>query len=173
MAEFDGVVTQKFVNTGDHLMEGGTLMEITDLSYIWVVFDVYEKDLNELSIGQLVNFKRNGSNETFEAPISFISPKVNPDTRVVEVRVELKNNKGIFKPDMFVKGSVSARKTEGLLIDRSAVLWTGKRSIVYVKTSGDWTFQLREIELGNLLNHQYEVLSGLRAGKNSLPMVSL
>ena len=84
-------------------MEGGTLMEITDLSYIWVVFDVYEKDLNELSIGQLVNFKRNGSNETFEAPISFISPKVKTDTRVVEVRVELKNNKGIFKPDMFVK----------------------------------------------------------------------
>ena len=49
------------------------------------------------------------------------------------------------------------------MIDRSAVLWTGKRSIVYVKTSGDWTFQLREIELGNLLNDQYEVLSGLRA----------
>ena len=165
LAEFDGVITQKFVNTGDHLIEGGALMEITDLSHVWVVFDVYEKDLNELTIGQLIRFKRNGSNETFEVPISFISPEVNPNTRVVEVRADLPNKNGIFKPDMFVKGSVSAQNTEGLLIDRSAVLWTGKRSIVYVKTSDDWTFQLREIELGNLLNDQYEVLSGLSAGE--------
>ena len=164
LAEFDGIITKKFVNTGDHLMEGGALLEISDLSKVWVVFDVYEKDLDQLEIGQLVSYRRNGSNEVFEGPISFISPEVNPNTRVVEVRVDQRNNSRTLKPDMFVKGSIAGRTTKGLLVDRTAVLWTGKRSIVYIKTSADWTFELREIELGNLINDQYEVLSGLSPG---------
>ncbi len=164
LAEFDGIITKKFVNTGDHLMEGGALLEISDLSNVWVVFDVYEKDLDQLEIGQLVSYRRNGSNEVFEGPISFISPEVNPNTRVVVVRVDQRNNSRTLKPDMFVKGSIAGRTTKGLLVDRTAVLWTGKRSIVYIKTSADWTFELREIELGNLINDQYEVLSGLSPG---------
>lgn len=165
LAGFDGVITKKLVNAGDHLHEGQGLLEITDLSQVWAVFEVYEKDLGQLQVGDQLSFTASGSKAVFTVPISFISPEVDPQKRVVEVRADVANVRDRLKPDMFLNGHLATVSGTALMVPRSAVLWTGERSIVYVKTPGELSFELREIELGRAMNDFYQVIEGLVAGE--------
>ncbi len=165
LAGFDGVVTRKLVNTGDHLHEGGGLLEITDLSEVWVVFEVYERDLPKIQLGDEVEFKARGVRGRQTARISFISPEVNAQSRVVEVRADISNRAGLLKPDMFVDGNVMMDTNEALLVPGSAVLWTGKRSVVYVKLPGEQSFELRHVTLGEPVGDAYVIEEGLEAGE--------
>lgn len=163
LADFKGVITEKLVNNGDHLMEGQALMEIADLSKLWVVFDVYEKDLNAIRLGDEIDFTLNGTTKSFKARVSFISPNVDPTTRVVEVRADI-NNKGDLKPEMFLQGEITTSASNELMVPKSAVLWTGKRSVVYTKTGDGASFKLNEVSLGARVGDSYIVESGLEAG---------
>jgi Cu(I)/Ag(I) efflux system membrane fusion protein len=99
----------------------------------------------------------------------FIDPVIDPVNRVAKVRLEMSNPGAKLKPEMFVTGIVKSNLDEFkdmLVIPRSAVLWTGKRSIVYVKQPGDEPiFKIREIELGPQLGNSYVVAEGLADGE--------
>jgi Cu(I)/Ag(I) efflux system membrane fusion protein len=94
---------------------------------------------------------------------------IDPVTRVAKVRVEVNNETGKLKPEMFATGIASANLSayrNNVVIPRSAVLWTGKRSIVYVKLPGiEPVFKLRDIELGPMLGDSYVVINGLLEGE--------
>ena len=128
------------MNNGDYVSQGTVLFDIADLSHLWVMFDAYESDLPFLNIGDKLDFTVQAMpGETYTGKIIFIDPVVDPVTRVSKVRVEINNQTGKLKPEMFATGIVQANLTEfrdKLVIPRSAVLWTGKRSIVYVKQPG-------------------------------------
>lgn len=164
LAGFDGVVTKKLVNAGDHLHEGGGLLEITDLSKVWVIFEVYERDLSRVQLGDEIEFTTRGVRGSQKARVSFISPEVNAQRRVVEVRADVGNPNGLLKPDMFVDGSLIMNSGETLLVPKSAVLWTGKRSIVYVKLPEGQGFELRNVTLGEPTGDTYVIEEGLVAG---------
>ena len=165
LADFSGVVTAKMVKTGDHLHEGDPLLQITDLSTLWVVFEVYEKDLAQVQPGDVIHFSNPGLSEELEAVISFISPRVNPKTRVVQVRGEVNNQKGLLKPDMFVSAKLNSNQGRTLVVPKSAVLWTGKRSVVYVQKGNQPEFELHEITTGSSTGSAYQVLEGLSSGE--------
>src|SRR5690606_10564224 len=118
---------------------------------LWVLFDAYESDLRFLKRGERLTFTVEAfPGEKFTGTIAFIDPVIDPVTRVAKVRVETRNSSGRLKPEMFVTGIVSTTLSEfsnNLVIPKSAVLWTGKRSIVYVKQTGidDPVFRMREI----------------------------
>ena len=166
-----GIVTARRVNTGDHVSEGSVLFDIANLSSVWVLFDAYETDLPFLKIGNTISFNLQALPGTnFSANIQFIDPVIDPVNRVAKVRVEISNAGGKLKPEMFATGIVKANLNEfknKLVIPRSAVLWTGKRSIVYVKQAADegFNFKMREIELGPMLGNSYVVESGLTEGE--------
>ncbi|HEY9117995.1 MAG TPA: efflux RND transporter periplasmic adaptor subunit, partial [Roseivirga sp.] len=132
---------------------------------VWAVFEVYEKDLAKVKVGDQIQFQPNGSSQTYQAQISFISPAVEAGSRIVEVRADINNASGILKPDMFIKASLVSSNASEISVPRSAVLWTGKRSIVYVKLPNNEGFELREIELGNKFGESYQVVSGLQTGE--------
>jgi membrane fusion protein, copper/silver efflux system len=165
-----GIVTTKRVNTGDHVSEGAVLFEVANLSSVWVLFDAYESDLPFLKVGNTISFSLQALPGTnFSANIRFIDPVIDPVNRVAKVRVEVSNAGGKLKPEMFATGVVKANLNEfkdKLVIPRSAALWTGKRSIVYVKQpDGDGiNFNMREIDLGPMLGNSYVVLGGLKEG---------
>lgn len=161
LAGFDGVITEKLVNSGDHLHEGEGLLEITDLSNLWVVFEVYERDLEKIKLGDKISFTSRASSKARTATISFISPEVDPQSRIVEVRADIANTDNRLKPDMFVEGSLRIDSQGSLMAPKSAVLWTGKRSIVYVKIAGEQSFELREVLLGESMGDYYEIKEGL------------
>lgn len=165
LADFSGVITAKMVKAGDHLHEGDALLQITDLSTLWVVFEVYEKDLAQVQQADVIRFSNPGLSEEMEAIISFISPRVNPKTRIVQVRCEVNNQKGLLKPDMFVSAKLSSNQGQTLLVPKSAVLWTGKRSVVYVQKGDEPEFELREITTASATNSAYQVLEGLEPGE--------
>lgn len=165
-----GIVSAKKVNTGDYVSQGTVLFNIADLSDLWVLFDAYESDLPFLNPGDDISFTVQAMpGETYSGKISFIDPVVDPATRVSRVRVEISNRNGKLKPEMFATGIVRANLAmfrDKLVIPRSAVLWTGKRSVVYVKQAGDEpVFSIREIELGPMLGNSYIVGDGLSEGE--------
>lgn len=166
-----GIVTARRVNTGDYVSQGTILYDLADLSSVWVMFDAYESDLPFLGTGDKLTFTVQAiPGKTYTGKIIFIDPVVDPVTRVSKVRIEVSNQSGKLKPGMFATGTVQANLSEfndKLVIPRSAVLWTGKRSIVYVKQPGsdEPVFNIREIELGLALGGSYIVAGGLTEGE--------
>jgi Cu(I)/Ag(I) efflux system membrane fusion protein len=165
-----GIVTARRVNNGDYIAQGSVLYEVADLSRVWVLFDAYESDLLFLKKGDKISFTVQAlPGTTLSGNIMFIDPVIDPVARVAKVRVEIGNQAGKLKPEMFVTGIVKANLNEyhdKFIIPRSAVLWTGKRSIVYVKQKGahEPIFKLREVELGPMLGNSYVIISGLDEG---------
>lgn len=166
-----GVVTSRKVSRGDYVSQGSVLFEIADLSKVWIIFDVYENDIQFLKKGTRVSFSlQSYPGETFRANIEFIDPVVDPVTRVSKARAEASNTSGKLKPGMFATGIVRSLPEgyrNNLVIPRSAVLWTGKRSVVYVKLkdSPDPVFKMREVVLGPSLGNSYVVTEGLVKGE--------
>ncbi len=153
------------------MSQGTVLFDIADLSQVWVMFDAYESDLMFLSKGDKITFAIQAlPGKTFTGSIAFIDPVIDTVTRVAKVRVEVNNAAGSLKPEMFATGIVKANLAEyanSIIIPRSAVLWTGKRSIVYVRklVNEESVFSMREIELGPMLGNSYVVTDGLSEGE--------
>ncbi|MCJ7448797.1 MAG: efflux RND transporter periplasmic adaptor subunit [Bacteroidales bacterium] len=167
----NGIVIARRVNTGDYVSQGTVLFDVADLSKVWVMFDAYESDLQFLRKGEKISFTLQAlPGENYLSNIVFIDPVIDPVTRVAKVRVEISNEAGRIKPEMFATGIVSStldRFQNNIIIPRSAVLWTGKRSIVYVKQPGidEPVFKIREIGLGPMLGESYVVTDGLYEGE--------
>jgi len=167
-ANVSGIVTKKMIEEGNYIKEGQGLFMISNLNTVWADFDAYEKQLSSIKIGDEISISTNAEpNKNINAKISFIDPVLNTSTRTVIVRTELKNNEGVLKPGMFIQGHLTpknaTKKREALLVvPKTAVLWTGKRSVVYVKIPGtEPIFQMREILLGNDIGDSYEIIEGL------------
>ncbi len=171
MADQSGYVTNKKVNLGDYIKSGQTLYEIANFSRVWVQFDVYENDVPWVKKGDSIQFEIGSlPGKIFLSKIDYIDPVINPKTRVTKARVIVQNNERNLKPEMFVTGNVKTKldKAGGqLTVPRSAVMWTGKRSVVYVKLRSDRAlhFKMREVTLGPALGDTYVVEKGLELGE--------
>ncbi|ALJ03904.1 RND transporter [Pseudalgibacter alginicilyticus] len=168
-ATVSGTVTEKLVEQGDYIKQGQPLLKIANLNTVWANFDVYENQIDLFKKGQEVLVTTNAyANKEFKGKVDFIEPILNTKTRTVTLRVVLNNKNDVFKPGMFVTANierVSRSNDEVLTIPASAVLWTGERSVVYLKTNPDQTvFEMREVVLGNQIGNEYEVLEGLFIG---------
>ena len=170
-ATTSGIVANRKVNTGDYVSTGDVLFEMADLSRVWALFDAYESDLSWISLGQNLEFTAQAiPGKTFNGKVTFIDPVVDASSRITKVRVEVPNQGLKFKPEMFVNGIIQSKQAgsgDQLIIPQSAVLWTGIRSIVYVKLPGadHPTFKMREITLGSSMKDTYVVMDGLAEGE--------
>lgn len=168
-ADHSGVVNQKRVAVGDYLSTGEVLFDVQNLYSLWALFDVYENDLPNVRVGQTINFTTPSTpNKIFKAKITFVNPVIDPNTRAATIRAEVSNTTGKLKPEMFVTGELATyQKTSALTVPKSAVLWTGQRSVVYVKIPDTEipSFEYREIELGESNQVGYTVISGLEYGE--------
>lgn len=168
-ADQSGVVLEKKVQVGDYLERGEALYTVADLSSVWVNFEAYESELGFLKEGQQIDFTvASIPGEQFEGKITFIDPVVDAQTRVADVRVETKNPDRRLKPQMYASAEVRANIGDGskLVVPKSAVMWTGERSVVYVKKSDDPpSYRLHNVILGPSLGSGYVIESGLEQGE--------
>jgi Cu(I)/Ag(I) efflux system membrane fusion protein len=172
-ADVSGYVTKKMVNLGDYIQKGASIYQIVDLSKVWVFFDVYESDMAWIRKGDQVSFTvASLPGETFKETISYLDPVIDPKTRVAKARVVINNTGLKLKPEMFTSGTVEAKlpvNTNGnkIVVPKTAVMWTGKRSVVYVKSlSGKGvSFMMREVTLGAGLGDSFIVNNGLEEGE--------
>lgn len=169
-ADRSGVVTDKRINVGDYVKQGEALFTLADLNRLWVMFDAYEEDLANLRVGDRVIFTTPSlPGREFTASISFIDPLIDAGTRVAAARAEISNPGGILKPEMFVKGRIALRRKGAepeISVPKTAVLWTGDRSVVYVEVPNAQvpSYEYREVTLGDRLGNQYLILEGLQPG---------
>jgi Cu(I)/Ag(I) efflux system membrane fusion protein len=108
--------------------------------------------------------------KTFNGKVNYIDPIINPETRVAYVRAEITNTKGELRPEMFVNGKIRTSlspQQSSLAIPRTALLWTGKRSIVYVKVpqSEFPAYEMREVTIGPRTGDMYIIEAGLEVGE--------
>jgi Cu(I)/Ag(I) efflux system membrane fusion protein len=168
-ADHSGVVNQKRVSVGDYLTTGKVLFDVQNLSNLWALFDVYENDLPKIKVGSKISFTTpSAPNKIFKANITFVNPVIDPQTRVATIRSEVYNSGSKLKPEMFITGELSSSQKSGnLAVPKSAVLWTGQRSVVYVKIpdSDIPSFEYREVELGSSSQAGYAIVSGLELGE--------
>ncbi|MDR1723367.1 MAG: efflux RND transporter periplasmic adaptor subunit [Tannerella sp.] len=166
-ANTNGIVMTKNVAQGDYVGQGDVLFNVADLSSVWVLFDAYEADLPFLKVGNKVTYTVPALPErTFSGRITFIDPILDKASRTARVRVESSNQGLQLKPEMYVNAIVEAsmgKSTDEIIIPKTAVLWTGKRSIVYVRQPDMEipSFKLREVELGAALGDSYVIKKGL------------
>jgi Cu(I)/Ag(I) efflux system membrane fusion protein len=168
-ATVSGTVSEKLVEQGDYIKQGQPLLKITKLNTVWANFDVYENQIDLFRKGQEMTITTNAhSNKEFKGKVAFIDPVLDTRTRTVKLRVVLNNADNLLKPGMFVEGKIeAAAPTKGQVVNipSSAVLWTGERSLVYIKTNPDKPiFEMREVKLGKHIGENYEVLNGLDNG---------
>ena len=168
LADFSGYVIKRLVATGSRINLGDILFDIANLSKVWIVFDVYEEDIRWVKRGDMINFTASSiPGKQFKAEVKYVEPVLNAADRTVKIWTEYSNVGNLLKPEMLVRGVLKSKKpfkTNKIIIPKSAVLWTGKRSIVYVKVPDKEvpTFEMREITLGDNLGDSYIVEDGLK-----------
>lgn len=169
-AEVGGTVKNRRISLGDHVMSGDILFDIVSLKRLWVQFDAYEEDLANIHLGDQVVFTTPAlPGQTFRTRINFIDPMINADTRTATIRGEIANTRAMLKPEMFIAGKLQTppKAPAQLLVPKTAVLWTGPRSVVYVKLPNTTipSFAYREVVLGERVGDNYLVQEGLAVGE--------
>jgi len=161
-----GVVTEKKALQGMRFMPGEMLYQVTDLSSVWVLADVFEQDIGLVKLGAKANVKISAyPNQAFEGRITYVYPTLKAETRTVAVRVELANPRQLLKPAMFAQVELQVGANAPVLsVPDSAVIDSGTRRIVLVQV-GAGRFEPREVELGARAENYVEVMKGVRNGE--------
>ncbi len=161
-----GYVLEKNVLAGQKIMGGDALYKVADLSTVWVEGEVFEQDLAMVHVGQAVNAEFDAlPGEHRTGRISYVYPTLNPETRTARARVVLPNGDLRLKPGMYATIRIATTERANVLtVPRSAVLSTGKRSIVFVREANG-QLSPREVALGASSDDRTEVMRGLAAGE--------
>jgi multidrug efflux pump subunit AcrA (membrane-fusion protein)/Cu/Ag efflux protein CusF len=161
-----GVVTEKKALQGMRFMPGDMLYQVTDLSSVWVIADVFEQDIGAIKSGARASVSTTAfPNKVFEGRVTYIYPTLKAETRTAAVRVELPNPGQLLKPAMFaqVEFAVGAGQ-QVLTVPDSAVIDSGTRRIVLVQLA-EGRFEPREVETGARAQNYVEIIKGVRAGE--------
>jgi Cu(I)/Ag(I) efflux system membrane fusion protein len=160
-----GVVLKKDAVAGLAIMPGMPLYTIADLSTVWVLADVYQSEMASVSRGNAAVISPSFlPGETFKGRVDFVYPTLAEETRTIKARIVIPNPKGLLKPGMFVRVSLSGRGTETLAVPRTALIQTGERQIAFVEQSAG-VYAPREVKTGTQGKDFVEVLAGLSEGE--------
>jgi Cu(I)/Ag(I) efflux system membrane fusion protein len=163
----DGIVLERNAVEGMRANPGDVLFRVADISVVWALVDVAERDLGALAVGQPVTVKaRSFPGRAFAGKISVIYPQLNRETRTARVRIELSNPDMALLPDMYVDAEVNTGNPEPVLaIPDSAVLDTGSKQAVFID-KGQGRFEPRDVKLGGRGNGYVEVREGVAEGES-------
>ena len=160
-----GLVIEKNILKGKYIMPGENLYKIADISNIWILADIYEDDLNLISIGQEATIELSYlPGEKFQGKITYIYPYLESETRTTKIRVELPNRDFKLKPEMFGNIVINVELGRKLAVHEDAIVYTGERRIVFID-KGEGFFEPREVKLGVKAGEFYEVIDGLNEGE--------
>ncbi len=161
-----GVITSREVNIGQNLSMRDRLFTITDLTNLWVVANLYEKDFGLLQTGRAVSITTAAwPGRQWTGRISYVDPRVDPATRTAQVRIEVANRDQRLKLGMFVDVDIQSTGVEdALVVTRAAVQEMGEEKIVFVQL-GSGRFQVRRVTLGTAAGENFRVIDGLSSGE--------
>jgi cobalt-zinc-cadmium efflux system membrane fusion protein len=165
-APFDGLVLDRPATAGEVVETAQPLCEVADLSRMWIRLDVYEADAAAVGEGQPVVVRVDGiRGETFGGQVTWVSSRLDPETRTLEARAEVDNAAGLLRANMFGEAEIAVRsRHEAVVVPEAAVQWEGCCNVVFVRRS-DELYEPRKVRLGVATGTVYEVLAGLQEGE--------
>lgn len=167
-APASGTVTSRTVNQSEVIEANKELLRITDLSNVWVIAQVYERDLARLRTGSGASVTTDAyPNQVFRGQVTYIDPRLDENTRTAQVRVELKNPNRALKIGMYVRaafGALEQAEQTAPIIPASAIQSLGNGQVVFVSTNKPNVFEMRPVRLSAESNKQYQVFEGLNVG---------
>jgi membrane fusion protein, heavy metal efflux system len=166
-APIDGTVVSRTVTLGQAVERATDAFKIVNLAKLWVLLDLYEKDLNRVRVGQKAELSTEAHpGEVFHARVGYVNPLIDEKTRTAHVRIELDNPGGKLRPGQFVTARLvgdGASPVEALAVPRSAVQAVEGRSVVFVR--GPSGFARRAVELGASGGDLVEIRQGVAEGE--------
>jgi len=166
-APIDGVVTERTANVGLNVDPATKLFTVVDLSTVWVVADLYERDFSRVRVGNQATVTTSAYPElSLRGRVAYIDPQVSLETRTAKVRVEVPNPRGDLRLGMYADVVLTGTGGEEIpAIPRGAVQNVGNRTVVYLSSPGEpGKFVEREVRLGQASGERVEVLLGVRPG---------
>src|SRR6185369_16808129 len=167
-APTSGTVTSRTVNSGEVIEANKELLRVTDLSRVWVVGQVYEKDLGKVHVGSGASITTDAyPGGVFRGQVSYVDPKVDPQTRTAQARIELANPGQQLKIGLYVNvafAALAGTQSTTPVVPIGAVQNLANQQVVFVASSNPNVFALRPVRLGPESNGYYPVLEGLTAG---------
>lgn len=168
-APASGTITSRTVNSGEVIEANKELLRVTDLSTVWVIGQVYEKDLATVRVGSGANITSDAyPGQVFRGRLTYVDPKIDPATRTAQVRIEIANPRQMFKIGMYVNvafGALGVAERTLSTVPKNAVQTIGSQRFVFVATANPNVFILRPVRVGAESNGFYPVLEGLNAGE--------
>ncbi len=162
----NGIVSAKTAVQGNKVMPADTLYDITDLSSVWVLADVYEVNVPFVKVGDPATVSLSyDPGRVFKGKVSYISTSVDEKSRTVKVRIVLPNPSGLLKPDMYADVVLGGQLGRGVAVPDAAVMGTGERELVFV-AMGDGVFEPREVKTGVKVRGYYEIKTGVKEGES-------
>ncbi|KON81323.1 efflux RND transporter periplasmic adaptor subunit [Azoarcus sp. PA01] len=164
-APANGVVLEKNAVQGARFMPGEAVYRIADLSKVWVIADIFERDLARVRVGQPASVTLDAfPDRRFDAKVGYLYPTLNVETRSTRIRVELDNREGLLRPGMFAHVELaSGSPTPRVTVPTSAVIDDGVRQVVLIALD-EGRFRPQPVRLGERGTEHVEVLEGVEAG---------
>lgn len=160
-----GVIIDIDANIGEGINTSSPLFTIADLSTVWATANIYEEDMSRVAERQEVSISVGAfPDEKFIGKVSHVGMQVDPNTRTLPVRIEIKNPSWKLKPDMFARLSIETNEpASSILVSKDAVIERNGHSMVFVKVKGG--YQPTQVNLGRTFGDQVEILNGLSPGQ--------
>ena len=164
-AQNTGTVISKNILEGQKIMAGQPLLEISNLSTLWLTADIYEYELSKIEIGSPAKIKFNYfPGKEFNSKVSFIYPTIDSKSRTAKIRIDINNTNGKMMPEMFANVEISGKDLgSNPVVPENAVIRSGEKDIVIIAL-GEGKFKPQQVTLGGYSNGYYQVLKGLEAG---------
>ena len=163
-APASGVLTELGVREGGQLMTGSSLMQISDLSQVWFIAEVPERDSARLKTGIVTEVQLQSlPNETVKGKVAYLYPMLNETSRTLQVRIELSNKSNRLHPGMYGTVLFTGQTHESLSVPTESIIATGKRKIVILKEKDG--YRPVEVTTGLERDNTTEVLKGLAEGE--------
>ncbi|HEX7424145.1 MAG TPA: efflux RND transporter periplasmic adaptor subunit [Terriglobales bacterium] len=165
-APISGEVVEQNVSAGQLIQPGTTqCFMISDISSVWVLVNVYQKDLPYVRVGDTVTIQTDTYPEAFHGRISYVAASLDPNTRTLQARIETNNPGEKLKKDMYVAATVNAGTIpNAIALPDAAVLRDSENQPFVYAAAGSNQFGRRAVTLGESLNGQTQITSGLKAG---------
>ncbi len=165
VAPFPGLIARRLVSAGDYVSPGQALVELVALDPVKVVFSLAERDSGRVALGHTVRVRvAPYPDELFDAHVSAISPRIDPQTHTLRVQALIDNPHGRLKPGLFARTDLGVAQRENVpMIPEEAVLQRSDGSVVF-RLVGNDRVERRVVELGSFHEGKVEVLSGLGLG---------
>ena len=164
VAPAEGFVLARNINIGQRFEKGSELYRLADLSRVWILADLFEREGQDIRPGQVAKVTLPYRGRSFTAKVSDIPPQFDPATRTLKVRLETNNPGFVLRPEMFVDVEFSVGYSPTLTVPMDAVLDSGLRQTVYVETEAG-VFEPRRVETGRSFGDSVEIVKGLMPGE--------